>query len=482
MTNNISISTASAKNHPEEILLGETARLNGSMFDYFSEKIIFDHNLTRRTVSFQANKKCRFYRWYKYKEAFSANLVEYLLSCYPVKKGKILDPFAGSGTSLFACSSLGYDAEGIELLPIAQKIIEANVTARSPDSRRIIPVLDRWLAEKPWDAIGERRKINTLKITEGAYSDETQRKIERYLYEAEKEEYKAEDILLFSLLCILESASYTRKDGQYLRWDHRASRMEGKSSFDKGEVVSFDKAICSKLFEIRNDTEFSEQLGTLFSFAQKKREDGRIHLFKGSCLDVLPSLEKNSYAAVITSPPYCNRYDYTRTYALELALLGITAEQLAQLRQDMLSCTVENKEKELLSLNKEWSKAVKICDDNMLLQGILAYFDYKKNNKELNNSGIFRMVRGYFYEIACIIQEAHRVLERDGMLFMVNDNVRYAGLAIPVDLILSSMAEQFGFYVENILVLPQGKGNSSQQMGKYGRDVLRKCVYVWKKR
>jgi hypothetical protein len=34
---------------------------------------------------------------------------------------------------------------------------------------------------------------------------------------------------------------------------------------------------------------------------------------------------------------------------------------------------------------------------------------------------------------------------------------------------------------ENILVLPNGKGNSSQQMGEHGREALRKCVYVWRK-
>ena len=52
------------------------------------------------------------------------------------------------------------------------------------------------------------------------------------------------------------------------------------------------------------------------------------------------TLPENSYDAVVTSPPYCNRYDYTRTYALELALLGIGEEEISRLRQEMLSCTV----------------------------------------------------------------------------------------------------------------------------------------------
>ena len=63
---------------------------------------------------------------------------------------------------------------------------------------------------------------------------------------------------------------------------------------------------------------------------------------------------------------------------------------------------------------------------------------------------------------------------------MVNDNVRYAGVSIPVDMILSNIAEKLGLFVENILVLPGDKGNSSQQMGTHGLS-LRKCVYVWRK-
>ncbi len=54
----------------------------------------------------------------------------------------------------------------------------------------------------------------------------------------------------------------------------------------------------------------------------------------------------------MTSPPYCNRYDYTRTYVLELALLGIDEQGLLRLRQEMLSCTVENRTKGLLDFIK----------------------------------------------------------------------------------------------------------------------------------
>ena len=80
-----------------------------------------------------------------------------------------------------------------------------------------------------------------------------------------------------------------------------------------------------------------------------------------------------------------------------------------------------------------------------------------------------------------VIYEMARVLDENGKIIMVNDNVKYAGEEIPVDLILSDFAEKFGLTVKNIFVLSQQKGNSSQQMGNHGRTPLRKCVYLWQK-
>ena len=465
----------------DDILLGQIGELDKSLIEYFPDTLVIDNTLTRKLVSFQANKARGYYRWYKYKEAFSADLVEYLFRKYRVVEGKILDPFAGAGTALFVCSSLGYHAEGIELLPIGQKIIQANVLARGANKQKIVSGLKNWSIQKPWNTEGEIKGFEVLRITDGAYPQETHHKIGRYLNELAGEPSETREILLFALLCVLESISYTRKDGQYLRWDYRSGRKNGKNPFDKGKILSFNEAIVEKLSEIKDDISLGDGEGDLFSSMQEDIQTGDVNLLGGSCLEVLPRLESKAYSGIITSPPYCNRYDYTRTYALEHALLGVDEIGLAGLRQAMLSCTVENRAKALIDLNPEWQTAISICDNLPLLQGILNYLDYKKDKKELNNSGIARMVRGYFYEMACVIQECYRVLDRDGMMFMVNDNVRYAGAAISVDTILSKIAEDIGFQVEKILVLPQGKGNSSQQMGKHGREVLRKCVYVWKK-
>jgi len=447
--------------------------------NHFADILKVSPSLTRKIISYQGNKNEPFYRWYKYKEAFSASLVEYLLYKYNIPKGTVFDPFAGIGTTLFTCSLLGYDSEGIELLPVGQEIISNRIIAQFNIEECDIRILEKWRDETLWHSNTNPQELNYLKITQGAYPKSTERRIGQYLAKLKKlNDSKAAKILFFALLCILESVSYTRKDGQYLRWDHRSDKGNGQNTFDKGKISSFDKAIKRKLEQIIHDIKNPK---TNQLFAEQPSSIGSIKVHRGSCLDILPSIDSNKFRAIITSPPYCNRYDYTRTYALEHALLGINEEELSNLRQTMLSCTVENKPKELRDICAKYSNVDNILENQELLNLILDYLNKQKADKKLNNNGIPRMIKGYFLEMTAVISECYRVLDNNSYMFMVNDNVRYAGVCIPVDLILSKIAEDIGFEIVNILISPQNKGNSSQQMGDYGRKAMRKCVYVWRK-
>ncbi len=465
-------------NSKQKDALSEVERLDQHLYHHFKDKFHLDLSLSRSIVSFQANKTREIYRWYKFKEAFSASLVEYLLEKYNIVNGVSLDPFAGSGTALFAANAMGINADGIELLPIAQEIINTKILLELEFTTDDFSTLELWSREKPWKQSKLQIPLNEMRITKGAYPCQTKEEIEKYLGACESGNKRVQSVLRLALSCILESVSYTRKDGQYLRWDYRSGRRQGKRPFDKGLILDFENAICAKINDIIFDLQTRGKQKGLFTSENKK---GKINLYKGSCLDILSKISDGTYDAIITSPPYCNRYDYTRTYALELALNGTTEQELRNLRQQMISCTVENRAKDLLQINQQWAKAITAADHQELLQAILTYLDDQKAQGLLNNNGIPRMVRGYFYEMACVIAECSRVMKPKSLLFMVNDNVRYAGASISVDTILSNIAEKLGFHVESILILPNGKGNSSQQMGEYGRKLLRKCVYVWRK-
>ncbi len=81
--------------------------------------------------------------------------------------------------------------------------------------------------------------------------------------------------------------------------------------------------------------------------------------------------------------------------------------------------------------------------------------------------------------MAAVIIELAQTIRSGGAVIMVSDNVQYRGEEVPVDLILSGFVEQAGFTCTNIWMLPRGKGNSSRQMGRFGRREIRKCAYKW---
>jgi len=461
--------------------LAEIAESEESLESRFSSKLQVNPVLNRQLVSFQANKRLSGYRWFKYKEGFSAPLINYIFKELGIKSGRVLDPFAGMGTTLFVAAELGLMSTGIELLPVGCEIIEARKLALRSNRDELVSSLSQWWKEKLWKSADTSRPFPHLRITQGAFPPDSEEDLCKFLALAEPELGPTRKLLRFAVLCILEEISFTRKDGQYLRWDERSGRRQGAKPFNKGHIAAFDVAIDRKLREICQDL-LTPSAGLLSPF-RCDDSTADIELLKGSCLEILPTMDENTFDCIVTSPPYCNRYDYTRTYALELAMLGVGEEGVRNLRQTMLSCTVENREKNSLPdiYNDTLVEGAKeTFEQQQPLSKILTYLDDCKEAKLLNNDGIARMVRNYFWEMTLLLFEAARVLKPGSPFVMVNDNVRYQGATIPVDLILSDIAEKAGFEIERIWVLPNGKGNSSQQMGMHGREELRKSVYIWR--
>ncbi len=447
----------------------------------YSSKLTTNQDLSRQLVSYQADKKSPLYRWMKYKEAFSSELVGFFLNRFGTFNGKtpqILDPFAGAGTTLTAAAQKGWKATGIELLPVGSAAMKARMKAAKINLVAFEKQIKR-LRHFPLNTYVSGYRFPHLRITEKAFPKATEKAISAYMgFLNEIDDRDIRYLFWFACLSILEDISYTRKDGQYLRWDYRADRKL-KSEFNKGDIAAFRPAIIEKLNRMYEDI---------------KNRNGKanfrdIHLIEGSCLKEIPLLEDNSFDLIMTSPPYCNRYDYTRTYALELAFIGYNDEILKHLRQTLLSATVENKSKREILLKdyfangraKTFTAALNTFNEQAALHEVLGILHRAKEDNELNNNNIPDMVANYFFEMNLVIHELARVLAPSGRIVMVNDNVRYHGEEIPVDLILSDFAEKAGLSVEHIWVLPRGKGNSSQQMGVYGRNELRKGVYVWSK-
>jgi len=463
---------------------GNIGSKRDSLYLRYQDRLTVNPILTRQLVSFQANKNIPFYRWFKYKEAFSSELVRYLLRIFRASQPdeevcKVLDPFAGAGTTLTTAAEMGCRVTGIEILPVGSALIRARLLAYQVDPRAFEHYLQKVKALSFAVPGPAKYHFPHLRITKGAFPEETEQAISAYVsFLNTVADPHVRYLFWFACLSILEEVSYTRKDGQYLRWDCR-SRRSLRSKFDKGPIHDIGRAITRKLGMMLEDIK-----GRKKSFPAES-----VEIIEGSCLQELPKIEANSFDLVITSPPYANRYDYTRTYALELAFMGSDEEGIKRLRQSLVSCTVENRSKRM-QLAREYASrdsegfylsAVEAFENQESVREVLVILRRAKQHGELNNSNIPNLVENYLFEMNLVIREFARLLKPGGALFMVNDNVRYHGEEVPIDLILSDFAASSGLDVDQIWVLPTGKGNSSQQMGAHGRSELRKCVYCWSK-
>ena len=468
----------------------DDARVNlESIYTHILEET---EKFTRKTVSFQGNKGQILHSWIKYREGFSADLVESLIEEFELKPGdRLLEPFSGSGTTLLVAKSMGISATGIEILPVCHLAWEAKSRVFDYESSELADILQTLQEIEIKDT---QEKFPHLVITDTAFSEETERDLMFFTHWVESAEISknAQKIIKLILTSILEEISFTRKDGQYLRWDRRAKKIQDRNKnrlekgqepikgMYKGDLPSVRDSVVAALETIIEDIE---------AIQSRPIADSHQNLMRGSSLEILPTLEAEQFAGVITSPPYCNRYDYTRTYALELAYLGCGEDGIRDLRQSQLSCTVEHRSKlEILRKNYQaigridhYDRILHIIQNNKALNEINSALKERWERGEINNKGILPMVEGYFTELAFIFSEIFRTCKSGAKVAFVNDNVRYGGEVIPVDLLTTNLAEQIGFEPFKVYVLPQRKGNSSQQMGKFGREALRKSITIWKK-
>lgn len=434
------------------------------------DRIMVDSGISRKVVSYQGNKTVPGFRWMRYKEGFSTELVSRLLSMTDAKT--VLDPFSGIGTTPLVASSLGMKSVGIDIMPVGNMTANAIIAAAN-DIRpeRLTDAFDRLYNRLDGITSAE---FGHVRITRRAFPPET----EMALVQARKFINRIRDAklrLVMDVMCmsVLEDVSYTRKDGQFLRWDPGSGRRVSKK-LDKGKLPTLAAALSGRLADVLADM---PHLRETYGGAQPR-------LITGSCLTALRDLPADSFDAVVTSPPYANRYDYTRTYALELAWLGYDQGAFNALRQTMLSATVENKPKAgmletVYGDSQTLTDANDMATDNAALRNVLA--SLRRSRETMNNPQVIRLVENYFGEMALVIRELGRVVRPGGNVFMVNDNVRYNGVEVPVDIILSGFAESSGFRCESIRTLARGKGNSSQQMGRFGRQELRKGIYHWRR-
>ena len=77
----------------------------------------------KNTTSFVDNMRLPVHRWFRYSAGFSAQWVESIVS----EGARVLDPFAGSGTTMVAAQASGAEAFGIDSQPFVSRVARAKL-------------------------------------------------------------------------------------------------------------------------------------------------------------------------------------------------------------------------------------------------------------------------------------------------------------------------------------------------------------------
>lgn len=399
-------------------------------------------------VSYVKNKNIPFLRLYRYKEAFSFDFVnDFLDKFHATPDDYVFDPFSGLGTTIYASMLRGIPSIGIDRLPIAYFC--------SKTLPLFLLLKEKELTQK-WKAIVPDIDNNTpaniasdVAIMKKAFTEETLTMLRKMKSAIDAQSTPYRDILLLLFFSILEECSFTSKDGQFLRLKPHKKTSDPINAMNR------------KISQAENDVHKLKLLNPNINISDKIIPD----VYLGDTRDLSDIKFKKNPTILITSPPYLNRYDYTRSYSLELCFHFVkNFEDLKALRFGILRSHIESKIR-----NEEGSPHPIVTE---ILEAL--------SNKSLNNPRIPIMITTYFIDMQKVIKEWFRVLAPGAHVAMVVDNVRFEGELIPVDLILSKMAEEAGFTVQEIIVA-RYKGNSSQQMKKYGKVSVRESIVVWEK-
>ena len=157
-------------------------------------------------------------------------------------------------------------------------------------------------------------------------------------------------------------------------------------------------------------------------------------------------IEKDSIDAVITSPPYLNKIEYSKIYSIEEELffsgLGLTS-----LRSH-------------IGINPE-----KVMEEKNKLEDIT------------DVSGFNPQTTAYFNDMYDVINELGRVCKDGAKLGIVIGNGCFPDGVVDSDVILSRIAEKLGFSAKEILVLNK-RWCTRNRVEKVGQT--RESLLLWK--
>jgi tRNA G10 N-methylase Trm11 len=377
------------------------------------------------------------HRWFVFPHSYSPKLVDEILQSYPLPEGaKILDSFVGAGTTVLRAKQKGFSATGTDLSPLSVFVTQVKIA--SYDKSKLNSELNNLISShKP-------ATINLATYPERirkAFSQDELAHIEGIKTNISLLPNDISSFFLLALLSVQQQLSRAVPDGGWFRWVEK----ENQSHL---VVPLFERRVQYQL------TDLPEQLTSQPGNWQSILKDARK-------LDDLDDL----FGALVTSPPYPNRHDYSRIFHMELLSLGSSEEDVFKFRHSSIRSHVEAHRPDIQAIDYKMPQKLQTALDSLPRSA---------------DSRISPMLKGYFEDMYLCLKAAESRLIPNGTCAFVVGNVRHAGVMVLVDEILAEVGEQAGLKFDAAWVARM-RGNSAQQMALYGREPSRETILIFKK-
>ena len=367
------------------------------------------------------------HRWYFYKEGFSPHLVEQAIEISGIKKADvIIDPFNGSGTTTLTAALKGYKSIGIEVNPFTSYLSSAKL--KNTDSKEFKKNKSNLLLAVEKSARSNLIGFSTFSEAEGIdkwlFNDEVLNAFEGgWQHTLKIFSGNIRELFCLSLITAAMQNCNATRDGKCLRY-----RLSWKDyNFDK---QTFLKSLSDKLDQMIEDIEQHpiSQSASIINADSRKALNGTNQVPK--------------FKLCVTSPPYLNTFDYTDIYRPELFLgkFVSTRQELYDLRLHTVRSHVQAK----------WE--LPTMDDFGLLYNE-ALSRINENRENLMHRNIPLMIQAYFEDMFNLLKLLRLKAEKNASIWLVVSNSAYAGIEVPVDLILGDIGSKAGWYLKEIGVL-----------------------------
>lgn len=405
-----------------------------------------------KLVNFSQNAVVPYHQWFRYREGFSAELIQKLIKESGARNNEaIIDPFCGSGTTNVVAAAEGYNTVGLDVNPMSAFITNAKIRFyddKDPEQALsavdCIDTFNDYTVRSFYEDI--RKYFNENNFLELV-------RIKNFIEQIEEGPVK--DLYSVAFLSCVEMCSDRRRDGNGLKTVK--TKINDPSELFKSKV----KLIVSDIKSNRLKKVTGVGVcGSAFDLVTE---------YNKYCGNVLPG-------AIIFSPPYANSFDYFESYKLELVFGDFVRGMagLGELRKKAVRSFVGG------AKQVQCDKYVDMIADE--IEAVIPLKEKETGKKDSRTRKVPDMLRGYFADMREVIRQCARCLPVGKCTYIIVDQSAYLGKIVPTDLLLAYLGESEGFEVTKIINCRTAR-TSTQQLNKYPylKTALRESIVCLKR-